>query len=90
MYDITRISRCGFSMIQIEAAITALQEEILSDGDGDVSSLTTPAMSITFGSGGPSKTELLRAFRLAAHRKEPTNPTYSDAKMVKEVTGIIY
>ena len=89
-YDITLVSKCGFSLSQIETAIASLQTEMLSDGDGDVESLTTPAMSITFGSSGPRRSELLRAFRYAAYKKDPTNPLYSDARIVKEVSGIIY
>lgn len=89
-YDITLISKCGFTLAQLDSAISSLQTEIVSDGDARVVSLNTPAMSITFGDGGPMKTELLRAFRYAAYRKDPTNPLYSDAKIVKEQQGIIY
>jgi len=89
-YDIQLLSKCGFSKAQIEVAISALQTEILSDGDARVTSLTTPAMSISFGDNGPLRTELLRAFRYAMYVKDPTNTDYQDARIVKEMTGIIF
>jgi hypothetical protein len=90
MYDVTTISRLGFSIAQLETAISALQTEILADGDAKVTSLNTPGLSVSFGDSGPLKTELLRAFRYAAYKKDPTNPDYQDAKRVTEVVGIIY
>jgi hypothetical protein len=89
-YDITLVSKCGFSLSQLETAISALQTEILSDGDARVTSLTTPAMSISFGDNGPLRTELLRAMRYALWKKDPTNPLYTDAQRVTEVQGVIY
>jgi hypothetical protein len=89
MYNITTVSKCGFSLAQIETAIASLQAEILTDGDARVSSLNTPAMSITFGDNGPLRTELLRAFRYAAFCKDPTKTDYQDARIVTEVMGLI-
>ena len=87
-YDVQLISKCGFTLTQLDSAISSLQAEIVSGGDAQVVSLNTPAMSISFGSNAPLRTELLRAFRYAAYCKDPTNSLYSDARIVKEQIGI--
>jgi hypothetical protein len=91
-YNIELISRCGFSKAQLESMLSTLQSEMISEGgDGDsiVTSFNSPGLSISFDTGkAPQRSELIRAVRYALFLKDPSNPEYQDARIVRELRGI--
>lgn len=88
-YDITTLSRAGFSLKELLELIASLKARIIEEGDVQITSTSSPGLSISFGSNAPMTSELLRAARYALFRLDPSNSEFKSGEIVREQTGII-